>query len=331
MVRSFLPAMSAVFMGRSANVPQPQSGLREIWPGSKYASASLARSTMNAGDSLAAPVAATDVDAGLHPLDPLGDAVEEPRGEQQLPGRIPGRLRHGPAHERALLDVAVEDHVGEHRLVELDEGAAGVAERHQLLAEDLHDVDGELLARGIGLVGDALDPHRPRQDVGAGQRHHDRLPRVLAQERELVERERPPGPDLVDHRLVLDGEGRGVGGLQDLLVGGAVLDEIHDLGQREELDAVELLGHERVEVVAALLPIAHDVDAGLVLVAERLEYRAVGHVVELLGAHPAALPFAQRVQQPARPRPAPDHRYREVHKLSLGKSERSPHSTHDAS
>jgi len=49
----------------------------------------------------------------------------------------------------------------------------------------------------------------------------------------FVERQRLAGSDLADHRLVLDRERGRVGRLQDPLVGGSVLDEVHDLGQRE--------------------------------------------------------------------------------------------------
>ena len=76
----------------------------------------------------------------------------------------------GAAHERAVAAGSPPvDDLGEHRLVELDEGRPGREQGLDLLAEHAHHVVGQFLPRLVGPVGDAFEPHRPGQEIRSRQ------------------------------------------------------------------------------------------------------------------------------------------------------------------
>ena len=89
---------------------------------------------------------------------------------------------------------------------------------------------------------------------------------MFLQEEVLVDGQRLATGHLVDDRCVVDGESGGVHAAEDCVEALLVLDVVHELGEAHELGAVQLLNDEGVEVVAALLAVADDVDAGVLLV-----------------------------------------------------------------
>ena len=68
-----------------------------------------------------------------------------------------------------------------------------------LLAQHAHDVLGQVLARAVRAVGDALHPHRAREEIRAGQRDLHRPVGERAREGELVHRERPAPAEGPEH------------------------------------------------------------------------------------------------------------------------------------
>ncbi len=268
---------------------------------------------------LPAPVPPADVQPEAHAVHALDHAVEEIDRELQLLGRVLARGQRG-AHERQRLALG-EDQLGQDRLVELDEVGAGVSQLAALLAQHADDVLAELLLAGVDPAGDLLDPHGARQQVGSGKRDLDRPVRVLAQEPVLVERQRPAARDPAHAGGVLDREGGHVERLQDALEARLVLDDVEHLGEGDQAHALELVGDEGVEVVAALLPVGDDVDAGLLLEVEQAADGLVGDAVEVVAGDHAVLLAALRLEDLGRARPAADGRDREEQR---GLHSRSP-------
>ena len=94
---------------------------------------------------VAAPVAAADVepDAGLAQRGAVEHLVDEWDGELELLGGI-AALGERRAHEGARAPVR-EHQLGQHRLVELDEGGARARQLLDLLAQDARHVVAEVL------------------------------------------------------------------------------------------------------------------------------------------------------------------------------------------
>ena len=157
-------------------------------------------------------------------------------------------------------------------------------QRLDLLAKDARHVGAEVLLGRVGGAARVRHVHRARQQVRPRQRDLDRLQGVAREEPQVVERERPARRDLPHAHRVRDRVGGRVEGLEDQLERRLVLDDLEHLGQGEELDAIELLGHEREEVVAAQLAVGDDVDAGLLLAAQHVDHRRVGETIELAPA-----------------------------------------------
>ena len=64
---------------------------------------------------------------------------------------------------------AAMDDLGQDRLVDLHERGAGGEQGLDLLAEHPDDVVGQRLARLVGPIADALQPHGTRQQIGPGR------------------------------------------------------------------------------------------------------------------------------------------------------------------
>ena len=84
------------------------------------------------------------MDADADAVNTLDDSVDQVGREFQFFTRIPAGGK-GRSHEGAPVALLRHDHLGQHRFVELDEVAAGIAQVEQLLAEDPDDVVGHLL------------------------------------------------------------------------------------------------------------------------------------------------------------------------------------------
>lgn len=76
---------------------------------------------------LLAPVAATDMYADADTLDALDNPIEQIGGEDQLLARITAGGQ-GRSHEGAPVAVLRHHHLGQHRLIKLDEIAARIAQ-----------------------------------------------------------------------------------------------------------------------------------------------------------------------------------------------------------
>ena len=217
---------------------------------------------------------------------PGGDGGEQLLGEGQLALGV-ALLAERAAHEAARVLAAREDHFGQHRLVELDERHAGGQEMVQLLAQHAHDVLGQVLARAIHAIGDALDPHEPAQQIRPGQRDLRRPIGQRAHERVLVHAEGTAPSERTEDGRMPDLGGGDVERLQlgaELL---GVVDERQEIGQRDELAVVEPAAHEARVVVTALLAVGDHVDAGPELRVDGQAYGVVGGRLEVGVAQPA--------------------------------------------
>ena len=240
------------------------------------------------------------------PVMPSVVLVHEPYGELQLPGGV-AAVGQRSAHERAGALLA-EHHLAQDGLVELDEVAALVAQRDDLVSEDGHHVRRQVVGVGVGVVGETLEPDGAGQHVGAGQRHLDLAVRVLAHESQLVEREALPPAEAVDDDGVPQGEGRHVEAPQHLLHARPVPGVVHQVRHPHHLHAGQLFDREGVEVVAPLLPVAYDVHPGLFLGADAGQHLRVGDGVEVVGGDVAVLLAAQGPEEVGGARPASDDR-----------------------
>jgi hypothetical protein len=102
--------------------------------------------------------------------------------------------------------------------------------------------------------------------------------------------------------------------LEQAFEAGLVLDHVEHLSQRHQLDAVEFVGDERIEIVAAKLPVGHDVAADLLLEPQEVSHAAVGHTIEFRARKlPPAKP-ALRFTDFWRPGPAAHRGYRKQRK-----------------
>ena len=210
-----------------------------------------------------------------------------------------------------LLLLAGEDDLGEHGLVELDEARAGREQEVDLLAQHAHDVRGQVLARAIRAVGDALHPHRAREEIRAGQGDLHRPVGERAREGELVNRQRPAPAEAPEHGGMAHLGGGHVERSQLGLEHLGIVDQGQQVGERDELAVVEAAAHEARVVVAPLLAVGDDVDARPELGLHGEARRVLGRRLELRVGEP---PFHVRVDglpHPARARPAPHAHDRE--------------------
>ena len=178
-----------------------------------------------------------------------------------------GRAAH--AGQRAIdgLDAVAPSGFGarlQPRLVELHDVGTGREEIVDLLVDGLGVGEREALLVAIVLV-DRLLRHRER----ARQRDLDRLARVRAQELDVANLDRPAALD----RPGDDRHGDLVAGAPD------------DLTDARRVDAIERV-REFVRIAfAANLAVRDDVDAGALLVADRVERRLVLRLLEALRRH----------------------------------------------
>ena len=157
---------------------------------------------------VARPVAPADVESQAGRRQAGRDAVDEIRGEGELVRRVP-LFAERAAHEAPRVLGPSEDDLGEHGLIELHQRRAAGQEAVDLLAQDAHDVLGEVLARPVGAVRDALHPHDAGQQVGPGQGDLDRSVGEGAYRRPARARAsgrlRPSGPNTAGCRTWLAG------------------------------------------------------------------------------------------------------------------------------
>ena len=131
---------------------------------------------------------------------------------------------------------------------------------------------------------------------------------MAARERQVVDRQRLPPVDARRADRAADRIGGDVERLEELLEAGLVLDDVEHLGEGHEPYAGQLLGDERVEVVAPQLAVRHDVAAEGLLQAQQIHHRLVGDAIEFRAVDPTAAIGAHRLGDPWRPRPAADGR-----------------------
>ena len=125
------------------------------------------------GRLVAGPVAPADVEGQPVAGKPVQRLAQQRPSEGEL---LPGAplLTQGATHERAIaLRLPPVDHLGQHGLIELHDRRTGRNQGLDLLAKHPDHVFAERLSRLVGAIGDALQPHRPREQVGTGQCHLD--------------------------------------------------------------------------------------------------------------------------------------------------------------
>ena len=175
-----------------------------------------------------------------------------------------------------------------------------------LLAQDAHDVTGQMLARPVRAVADALHPHHPGQEIRAGERDLDRPIRDRADDLELLAGERLAAPERAEDGGMPDLGGRDVERLHLALELFRMVDERQQVGERDQTTVVEPPAHEARIVVAALLPVGDDVHAGAELRLHGKPRGIVGGGTEISVGQPSFYMVVNRLQHPARPRPASD-------------------------
>ena len=252
---------------------------------------------------VARPVAAADVQGearGRQAGHRLGD---QGPCEAQLRQRV-ALLAQGAAHEAPAALGAGEDDLGEHGLVELDEARAGCEQEVNLLAQHAHDVRGQVLARAVRAVGDALHPHRAREEIRAGQGHLHRPVGERAREGELVNRQGPAPAEAPEHGGMAHLGGGHVERSQLGLEHLGIVDQGQQVGEWDELAIVEAAAHEARVVVAPLLAVGHHVDARPELGLHGEARRVLGRGVELRVGEPPLHVRVDGLPHPARSRPA---------------------------
>jgi hypothetical protein len=151
------------------------------------------------------------------------------------------------------------------RFVELDEVHPLCHQLGNLIAQDTHDIFGQVFLGGVDLVCDLWNKHGTREDIWPGQRDLDGLVGMALQKSEFVYRQGLAALDPPDAGRIADRVRRDVEGLEHAFEARLVLHDVEHLQERHELYASELLGHERVEVVAPLFAVGNDVNPGLFL------------------------------------------------------------------
>ena len=250
MARSLSAATRAEATGLSAKVAKPQSGVRSTRSAPKTSTARRACATISAGVStrssfwLTTPTPFRQV-AGRS----FRTSISPARGVQSSPGEAELRegvalLAQGAAHEAPAVLLAGEDDLGEHGLVELHEARAGREQEVDLLAQHAHDVRGQILARAIRALGDALHPHRAREEIRAGQGDLHRPVGERAREGELVNRQGPAPAEAPEHDGMAHVGGGHVERSQLRLEHLGIVDQRQQAGERDELAVVEAAAHE---------------------------------------------------------------------------------------
>lgn len=107
---------------------------------------------------LFAPVATTDMHSCTDAFNTGDDTVDQLGGEFQFLSRIPAGGK-GRSHEGTPVAFLRHDNFGQHRLVELHEVAAGIAEIDQFIPKNPNNVIGHFRRMPIGLAGECTHPH----------------------------------------------------------------------------------------------------------------------------------------------------------------------------
>ena len=181
----------------------------------------------------------------------------------------------------------------------------------QLLAEDADDIDGEVVAGLVWGAAEAVEPHGAGQQVGAGEGDLDGRLVAGADEGELVGGEGSgTAQGAVDDGVAHLASGHVEGAqLAVELVG--VVDHGGQVAEGDELAVVEEATDEAGVVVAALLAIGDDIDAGAALGVEGEAHGVVRGLAEGVVAEAAFEVVVQGLEHPAGSGPAPDAHDRE--------------------
>jgi hypothetical protein len=86
------------------------------------------------------------------------------------------------------------------------------------------------------------------------------------QELIILQDQRLLGSQLADYGRVLNGKGRHIQGIEQRLEGGFVLDIFQEVSHGHQADAVQAVADERVKIVAPLLAVRDDINAGVFLI-----------------------------------------------------------------
>ena len=224
---------------------------------------------------------------------------------------------------RWLLGAAEHD-LGQHRLVELHQRHAGGEQIGELLAQHAHDVLGECSRVVVGVVGDALHPHRAREQVRARQRDLDRRVRQRAQ-RSRARAARAAGCGRAGRTRRDGGPRRPARRARAAPAANCsgIVDQRQQVGERDQLAVVEAAADEAGVAVAPLLAVGDHVDAGPHLRVDGQPHRVVGRRLEVVFVEPAFQAIVHGLQHPARPRPAADAHHRQRSDRRRGRGRRA--------
>ena len=144
------------------------------------------------------------------------------------------------------------------------------------------------------------------KQIGPGQRDLHRAIGERPDELQLVHGEGAASPERPEDGRVPD---LGGGDIQGLHLRGEllrVIDQGQQVGQRDELAVVEARPHEARIIVAPLLAVGDDVNAGPELRVDGQAHGVVGRRLELLLGETPLHVLVDGLDHPARPRPASD-------------------------
>ena len=139
---------------------------------------------------------------------------------------------------------------------------------------------------------------------------------VPLHEPEIVDGERPAPLDLPGADRTADRVRGHIERLQQALEPGLVLDDLEHLGERHQAHARQLLGDERIEVVAPQFAVGDDVAAEGVLEPHQIDHSGVGDAIELGAIDPLPAKLPERLGDRGRPRPAADGGHRKQWQLT---------------
>ena len=129
---------------------------------------------------------------------------------------------------------------------------------------------------------------------------------MAARERQVVDRQWLPPVDARRADRAADRISRHVERLEELLEASLVFDDFQHLGKGHEPHAGQLVGDERVEVVAPQFAVRDDVAAERLLQAQQLDHRLGNDAVAFGPVDPPMPVCVHRLGDLRRPRPAAD-------------------------
>ena len=193
-------------------------------------------------------------------------------------------------------------HLGQDGLVKLHDHRAGSEQVLDFLTEGGYDISSEALARFIGSIRDALQPHCPGEQIGAGKGHLDRAIGEFPDRCKLVHGEGAgrAAPQSSEDGRVPDRLGGDIKRLEFASEFLGMLNIGKKVDDGNELTVLQPAADEAGIAVAPLLAVGHHVHPGLDLRLDDLGDGPVSQRLECRLVETAFKSVMERAQEPLR-------------------------------